>query len=489
MFRKSPKFPITLLLGLFIVGNVFAQAPIVKLTERSVQEIDKSKIPTLLSLKALLNSSKFQKLNQEYSYSWQAYSTGSYLSTKEQALFSASPVFTPQKQLGVGIKKNFKTGVSLDVLTGVDNRKFTLSSGATQRYTALTTFTFGIDLWKDFLGKTSKKYDELYQYKLEQSKLENKIKEKQFEVAYKRLYWKLIANTESLKIAKNLEVLAKKQYINVIKRKKASIADGAEVAQYESLVATRSGQVISLNFIRVQIITALKTLIPEWSTVNIQLADYNLDQTLMDVLSCTNKISQHTNTPFENTYYDEVVGLVEKQFLSQKVISKTYSDIDLKLESTFQVKGIDENLSDSYSDFQDNNRTGMSIGLTLTIPLGKIPKAAQEVKLKVEQAEFQAQKLTIQTKLLTSHSSVIKSIEYLLAMIKQQSSNAKSLNKRIKVMQKKYSQARASLTEVILDQDKLINSELSLIETKLTILNTLFDYFEIFAKTPCSINK
>ncbi|MCB0363631.1 MAG: hypothetical protein KDD35_12970 [Bdellovibrionales bacterium] len=68
-------------------------------------------------------------------------------------------------------------------------------------------------------------------------------------------------------------------------------------------------------------------------------------------------------------------------------------------------------------------------------------------------------------------------------------SNSQNLKKSIAVMAKKYRQARVPLSALIADEESLFQSLLSEINVKLTVINTLLDYFQVFNQFPCEINR
>ncbi|MEX1098927.1 MAG: hypothetical protein WEB87_00790, partial [Bacteriovoracaceae bacterium] len=88
-----------------------------------------------------------------------------------------------------------------------------------------------------------------------------------------------------------------------------------------------------------------------------------------------------------------------------------------------------------------------------------------------------------------THQQISESIKILQEVIQTQKINSRQLEIRLKDMRKKYNQARISVNDLIQDQDSLFSSDLAIVDTKLSVLNTLLDYFSVFTETPCSFNR
>jgi hypothetical protein len=266
---------------------------------------------------------------------------------------------------------------------------------------------------------------------------------------------------------------------------------------YESQVAQRKGSILYLEFEREKLLQQLKNLIPELSSKEIQLVAYNLEDVIAGVFECTQVINSQTSVPYEYTEYDELTKKLKLIQSNEITMAQTYSDIDLKLTTRFKKTGIgseakgqnyfEGSYADSLDDMNENNRSGMDIGMLLTIPFGR--GSTEDTKAVLAKNKFSYQIEDFNNSLVSSHGQLVKSIKLLYEVIEIQKVNSKKLKERLLIMQKKYDQARVPVSALIQDQDALLSSDLTIVDTELTILNTLFDYFTIFNKTPCSLNR
>jgi outer membrane protein TolC len=355
-----------------------------------------------------------------------------------------------------------------------------------------------MDIWKDFLGRTTKA--QLSNLNLESKKadLQTKIAIKNFEIQMRRLYWSLVANNESLKISDELLKSANSLLAESKKRFQNSIAEKDEVARYEALVAQRKGSILLLEFQRENLIQTLKLALPELGT-DIQLGQYNIDDTITKVLACTETISSEASTPNHFTSYDELAEMLKTIKENQKTVTSRYDDTNALLFGSVKATGTSSNpnganeyngsLSNAFSDLSNNKRSGFLVGLNITIPLGDAKNRTQSVKEAYDRLSLDSEIEKIQSNNNATHSQLVKSIRILNEVLRAQKINSAQLKIRIDGVRKKYIQARASVDDLINDQDSLLSSELTTIETRLKILNTIFDYLTVFNETPCDFNR
>jgi outer membrane protein TolC len=143
--------------------------------------------------------------------------------------------------------------------------------------------------------------------------------------------------------------------------------------------------------------------------------------------------------------------------------------------------------SGAFEDWQDNNRTGYSAGLQLTVPFGR--GEGKDTQKLLAQKRFESEILKTQTNISTTHHQLVRVINLLMQLIEAQKISTQALQRRLEVQNKKYREARVTVNDLILDQDALLNSNLSTINTQLEIINTLFDYLVVFTETPCEFNR
>ena len=232
----------------------------------------------------------------------------------------------------------------------------------------------------------------------------------------------------------------------------------------------------------------LKEIIPELAEKNVILSEYNLDNVVSEVISCTTKISLLPEVPLNFTRYDELVEALNNQYASQKKSTRTHSDIDLKLTSNLKTLGKAQGYSESFDAHNNNSGTSYEVGLMLTIPLGKKKSSTEEVKKLLEEKKYLATHNSSLGKIKTFHYQITKEIDLLKQVCKMQKINSEKLAHSLKITRKKYHQARTSVYNLINDQDGHLQSKLSEIDTKLVIVTTLLDYFAVFTEIPCDFN-
>lgn len=472
-----------------------------ELSEESLIKLAKKDSPQLDEIQSRLLEAKANYQMSNDNLSSEAYAGYNHVTTNEKAPVPFFPIYSPVNQYKLGVRKNFKYGLSADVSASVQQQSGSSANSEFDNiHTTIYDLTINIDLWQDLFGRLTRLRLDNAKLNFESNKLKSKIENKTFLVAVRRMYWNLVANAEKLKISKRLLTQAEKQAKDARQRKRNSIADAGEVARYESQVASRRGSVLLLEYQREQIIKALTDMVPQLSGKEIVLAPYSVDKSIFDVLACTQIIGKEQTVPYKFTDYDEVTGILKKIQKNQSQLDESYDDIDLKLSTSFKQIGVasedpdgngnlyEGSYQESLDDIADNDRSAFQAGLTLTIPLGSQEKTAQ-VKEEYNKRRLDASIKSTENNIIATHNQISRQIKVLQEVIKTQRLNSDKLNIRLKDMRKKFNQARISVSDLIQDQDALLNSDLAIIDTQLEILNTLFDYFTIFTDTPCGFNK
>lgn len=436
----------------------------------------------LQKLSTDLNESSFNE-----NFSTHLKTSYSYSKTKETSFSASAPINTPIKNAQVILSKPTSYGLeaSLKVQTNQISNNY---------YKSGTTAAFGVglamDLYKDLFGKTTRANLESLQIKSEIAKNEAEISKHAFVQEVRKLYWLLVANNESLIIAKSLFETATKLEEDTSKRFKNNVADLGEYSRTKSQTEARNGQILILEFERSELFKKLKQLFPEKiSTSNLALASYSLDSTVAQVLGCTSNISSKENAPFEYTQYDEVLALLKKDLLLSQKINRVYSKADVKLVSEFNYIGKDFSHSDAFDELQNSARQQYSVGFQVDIPLDSKKSESMNLREELINKSNIAKYQEIEGKLNAFHTQTVKSIDVLYRVIAAQKRNAQYLNESLKISKNKFKQARLSARDLIQDEDSLLQSNLSEINTKYNIISNLIDYFTVFNSTPCTINK
>lgn len=495
-------FKLSILLALSISSSL-ASGSVLKVSESFLLERAKEKVPSLEEIEAqfLSNKSKSNELNEEFSP--EAFAKGSRAETNERALISFQPIFTPVTQTQFGLRQNLKYGASTSVSFFTDERDSSSSPVAGNFRHATTmgvNFSMQLDLWKNLFGRFSKARIELADLDVKRASLQKEIQKKNFNLGLRKIFWALVANEESLKISNELLKTAKRQLEEAKRRFKNSIADADEVARYEAQVSSRQSNILYLKYQRETLVTQLRNLMPSaLGSDEIELEGFNFNQTVVEVLSCTEFISKQTQIPYQNTSYDEVVEVLKKLKVQSNYLTSRYSDVDVKLVGNLKATGISSESSGpghfrgsyggAFDDINNTNRTGYEVGLQVSLPLGDAKLETKKTKEIYDEKMFYASISKSEAHVINTHKELIIAINYLNEVIKNQKLTSLQLSKRLEGMKRKYQQARVSVNELILDQDALLNSELSIIQTQLQVINIIFDYFAIFTETPCAFNR
>lgn len=478
-----------------VLGQTF------KLSESSLVELAQKGSPQIDEIEAAFLGAAVKTGETREKFAPELFGQGSYTETNERAITPVQPIFSPVKQAQIGVRKTFSQGFDTSAYVVTDQRS--AQNPFIGRLNDVTTttlaFTTQIDLWKNLLGRMHKAELETAQLDKKRAELEKEIQLKAFKISLRRLYWSLVANKESYLISEKLLDTAKRQLGEAQQRLKNSVAEPDEVARYEAQLASREGTQLYLQYQREILLKQLRNLLPELANQEVELAKYDLGQTITDVLACTATIAQQPKTPYQYTKYDEVVSMLKQIKSNNAVINSRYADPDVKLFGTLKSTGIGSdsvsdrmtrgNYGDSFDDQTDHNRTGYEVGVSFTVPLGNVKESTAEVKRRYDDKRLEASIKSTDTQVITTHQQLSKSIALLTEVIRAQKVSSVQLSKRLALSRKKYQQARVSVDQLVLDQDALLNSELTTIETQLQILNTIFDYLVIYTDTPCAFNR
>jgi outer membrane protein TolC len=480
--------------------SVFS-AETVQVSEESLAALASRGSPQLDQIEAAFLSASVKEGETTLKFAPELFGRTLYSETNERAIIQFQPIFSPVKQAQLGVRKNFAQGLETSAYVITDQRS--AQGPFIGRLNNVTTttlaFTAQLDLWKNLFGKLSRRELESAQYEKQRAEIEKEIQSKTFRISLRRLYWSLVANRESTLISQGLLKTAQQQLDEAKLRLRNSVAEPDEVARYEAQLASRKGTHLYLDYQREALLKQLRNLLPELAGKEIELAGYDLQKTLTEVLACAGAIGGEPSVPYGHTRYDEAVALLRQIRANNGVINARYADADVKLFGTVKSTGVGSDAvraglvrgsyGSSIDDQTEQNRTGYEVGINFTLPLGGAKESTGQVKELYDDKRLQAQIAGTDTQVVTTHQQLTKSIALLSEVIKSQRTSSEQLAKRLLLVRRKYQQARATVDQLVLDQDALLSSELTTIESQLAILNTLFDYLVIFTETPCSFNR
>lgn len=491
-------------LALLLVG--LALSPVMKLeaveiTETSLEEMAKRGAPKLDEIQSALLRAQVTQGETNETFAPELYGKGSYAETNERALIQFQPIFTPTKRGELGVRQNFKHGMKASA--ALQTIQQSGSSSFIGKFRDVTTtvasFTVQMDLWRDLLGRVSKATQENATLEAKRAQIENEIQVRTFSISLRRVYWSLVANQEALKISEELLKTSKQQLMESKKRLLNSVAEADEVARYEAQVASREGAIIYLKYQKEAMIKQLKNLLPELNPAEIDIVNYDLPNTVNQVLACTTIIAGQPSIPYQYTKYDEAVELLRKVKSNQAVANSRYADLDVQLFGTVRSTGVNSDATatnyyrgsygGSIDDQMNTNRTGYEVGLQFSLPLGSAKETTKKTKELYDEKRLVASIDSTEAQVVNTHNQLVKSIGLLTDVVRAQKVNSAQLEKRLSILKKKYNQARISVDDLISNQDALLNSELTTIDTQLEILNTLFDYLVVYTETPCPFNR
>lgn len=476
-----------------------ASAAVRLISEAELLTWSQDQSPQLDEIKASLLGVQTQRSQLEEKYGAEIFGRATYAETNERPIIAFIPIFSPTKTGQVGIRKNFSKGVEASLSAATQQQS--ANSAVAGRYRNVTvnilSFTAQVDLWRDLFGRISDSERQNARLETERSKLENEIKTRVFQISLRRIYWSLVATDEQLKIADRLKLSAVRQLKESKDRLRNSIGDAGEVARYQAQLASRTSQIIFFNYQKENLLKQLKNMLPNLGTDDVALSAYDIDQTIGQVLECSNVITHEASTPYKYTKYDEMLTLIREIKGNQKTINQRYSDVDVKFFGTVKSTGVGSDpitrgyqgsYGSAYDDMKNNNRTGYEAGVNVIIPLGDAKENTQKTKTAYDEKRLKAFIDMTESNVVSTHNQLAKSMTLIQEVISNERIATSALEKRLSVVMKKYDQARISVNDLILDQDALLNSQLSTIDAQLQAVNLLLDYLAVFTDTPCRFN-
>ena len=170
-------------------------------------------------------------------------------------------------------------------------------------------------------------------------------------------------------------------------------------------------------------------------------------------------------------------------------LNETIDDWDVSLYTEATKLGKDYSYNDSFKEAQEGNDRSIQVGLALNIPLGSTKNNSESIKKLMDKKRLVATQEMTTSKLNSFHTQIVTTVKLLQDVVRNQQINSKKLSHSLKISDQKYKQARIDVSTLILDQDAYLQSNISELDTKLSVINTLLDYFSVFTETPCSINR
>lgn len=475
----------SILLVLAMIFQTSWAADEIQLTEDSILKMIESKPPGLDQIEASFLQAKFDYLAKKDKLSFRLDGKGQVYESRERALGNFDVFTQNASDYSLALNKPTKYGVDI----GLSAFSSKVSNVFVQNAaTSGVSLNLSMDLLKNFLGRQTNSDLKKSALSVERAELEKKAAVKTFTSNVRKVYWALVANEERERFLKSLVKTSEKQFKDTARKNKSGVADDGEVARTRAQWSTRQSSLLSVGYEKAQLSKALREMLPDLKGKKIAPLKYSPDKIRADVLTCTTAIAAFGKAPLNRTHYDEIVGfLVEEEKLEQKVLD-TYDDPSLKVMGEISSVGRDFGMENSRENFIDDGKPRLSLGLQLSMPLGKRVRDSKEVAKSLAKSRYRSQAQANLLKMDAFHSETVRMIQILRQVIASQGETNKLLEKSLRFSKKKYNQARIGLPELIVEQEAYYQSKLSEIDSNLTIMNILMDYFSVFTETPCKLN-
>jgi len=456
------------------------------LTENSIQEMIEDQPPSLDQIEASFLQAKLDHLSKVDKLSFRLDGAGQIYRSEERSLNDFDAFTESATDYSLALNKPTKYGIDVGLkVFGVKSSNAFVQNAATNG----VTLNLSMDLLKNFLGRQTNNGIKQSALALKRAELEKKAAVKTFTNSVKKVYWALVANEERERFLNSLVKTSEQQYKESLRKKRSGVADAGEVARTKAQWSTRQSSLLSVGYQKAQLSKTLREMLPNLKGKTIAPLKYSPGQIKADVLSCTTKIASLSSAPLDRTYYDEIVKLLIKEEQLEQKIVEAYDDPSLKLVGELSSVGRGLGLENSRQDFFDDGRPRTSLGLQLSMPLGKRVKSSQKIAKALTKARYRNQAQSNLLKIDAFHAETVRMIYILRQVVANQGSANQLLEKSLKFSKKKYNQARIGLPEYIVEQEAYYQSKLSEIDSNLTVMNILMDYFSVFSETPCKLNE
>jgi outer membrane protein TolC len=412
--------------------------------------------------------------------------TGAYQRSKEKAVSTLSAPTEKLKNYQIGINKYTPYGVGL----GLNYTTQSVTNLAINDLsTARVVGQLSVDLYKDFLGKSSKALLREARAGKEEADLQKKINLKGLRLQVRNLYWSYIANYESKNLSQSLLASAKKQLALAQRRKKSDVADIGDIARLSSQVIERKSQIMQFEGAMKEIEVRLKELLGSIGRKELVIQPYNKEKVIKEFYQCLDLISTYKTVPLEYSLIDDLIGLKEKGYKAKRRHLNTYSDVDIKLTGEIGQTGSALGMGNSHDELFDDGRSYRAVGLSINLPLEGRKKESEAKQLLLAKHRFNSEKRELELRMSAIHSTVIDSAGLIKGIIENRARNRIHLKKALVDTRKKYRQARVTTQDLLQEEERYLSNAIQLISTQNQILQLMFDYFGIFTETKCSLNE
>jgi outer membrane protein TolC len=478
-------------LQLFIIvtsSPVIAQPPSKVLSERDIITLYRSESALSRSLAAQKDQGQLQKSLLQEMYSTQAFSSLSFANSDERALTPFQPTIGPASSFSAGVRKKYPRGFSGSVEAFA--QEVSTSDGAIDQAAQFGgRATFNMDLWRNYLGKLDEaglKSAAASQARIE---LEAEIASRNMEFELRKLFWSLLAVDESLGVTDTLIRSAERQLQEARVRARDGVADRGEVARYQAQVESRRASRINLEFQREQIESLLKRQISSLQGLTIVSGPVDLKEQEKRFQVCSEQILRQSETPLQYAAATDLLTKLREEFEQKQIQAEHHSSPDLVFQVSLQRSGVDQGTGAALDDFASRGKFGYSLGLNLLVPLDGQSDFSEQLLLSTQKNAYEAQTLQLKNELAVVHAETRRAFELLARALNRQAEETKYLKINLAESTRKFKQGRIPVSTLILEQDGLFSSELTEIDIKRRLVHAMYDYFRIFTRHPCPMNR
>ena len=474
------------LIAIFVnVSNPSHAEQVFYLTERSVLEL-LSESPEILRLETeLLHAqSNYDRITDMYSFSLDANLSRSH--SREDLISSEMPTTTSVNAWDLSINRPLDYGI------GIGLGYSTQGSTSNQLSDATTRKLFGrlsIDLYRDFLGRTSQALLGDAKLGFEAARIQKTINNEVLKYRVRALYWNYVATKESRDFAAKMLATSQDQ-VEIVKRKvRSDVANSGDVARFSSQVSERQAQKLQFEGSLRKLQSQLGELFPGLIGKKIELGEYNKQEMIGKIYTCLNVIGTDRRFNPSHTLYDELFLLKLQQLDEKSRHLSTYSDVDVKLEGQMGLVGTGIGGDNAHRNLSEEKNTFDAVALKVSIPLDGKKHSSEESQLALARTSTNAEVRRMEAKLQSLHSTLGDSISLVKSTIEIRSANDDHLRLAIEDSRRRFRQARITSQQLVQDEDKYLSNAINLIAIQKDILLFMFDYLALFTESPCKLRE
>jgi len=458
------------------------------LSEKDLIRLFRSEAISLKATAAQRDQSELNSSLLKEAYMPQGYGSFRYGDSNEKSLSPFQPTLGPTTNLLAGIRKRYAYGVagSAEVFT----QEVSTTDGNLDRAAQFGgRASVSLDLWRNYLGKLDQSTVKSAEIGEVRTALEAEINERISELSLRKAFWSILALDESLKVNEELLRSAERQLKEARKRGADGVADRGEIARYQAQIESRKATQITLELQRQYGEGAIKRQIASLQGQRIRLAPVNLQEEENKFQICSKQILTQNETPLPFAASAELLSKLKEEFDQKQAQAALHSSPDLFLELSMQRSGVDQGAGPSTEDFVSKGKLGYSIGLNLTVPLGEQSDFSERKLLSAQKNAYDAQTLQLKHDLSVLHSDTRQALRLLAQALETQSNESRFLTINLDESRQKFNQGRIPVSLLIQEQDSLFASRLTEIDIKRQIVHAMYDYFQVFTRHPCPMNR